>query len=309
MPSLLNGLSQMGAGIAAYAGQAGLEAQKADLLKNQTILADSLAGKRESVGRQEAGAIAATAAEKEHGFQTGENVLNRQSALAVAQTGAGATLGAAAISASASRANTAAVIAANAPLVAAQAAQVVSATGLTDIQAEQAKTSMGLTTQILTEVGKPLNEQDQTKLTSLYTQRSQLGMSFEAQAKMVGSLVEAAKTASANVSSLDQRIAIITGQLANINLGDEGSRAAQKLELENLNTQRDAASAQAITANAISNNYIAHVPGLSPPAGAITTTPPAQGARPPLSNFGPASQPPAGNLTIQPPGSLLNGPR
>lgn len=48
MPSLLNGLSQMGQGIAAFAGTAGLEQQRNDLARQSAILADSLATTRET---------------------------------------------------------------------------------------------------------------------------------------------------------------------------------------------------------------------------------------------------------------------
>ena len=60
--SFMNGLSALGAGVAQFAGQAGLEAQKAQLAQQQTILADQLATTRESAGRVQAGQIAATAA-------------------------------------------------------------------------------------------------------------------------------------------------------------------------------------------------------------------------------------------------------
>src|SRR5882672_3253965 len=101
--SFLNGLSALGAGTAQFASTAGLEQQKSDLAQQSMVLADQLATTRESVGRQEAGQIAATAAGVEHQFQSGENVLNRQSAQTIAGIGAGATLGAAGIAAGASK--------------------------------------------------------------------------------------------------------------------------------------------------------------------------------------------------------------
>lgn len=75
--SLLNGLSAMGQGIAAFAGPAGLEAQKADLAQQQLKLADQLATVRESSGRQEAGQIAAAAATQAQGA-TAANVATEQ---------------------------------------------------------------------------------------------------------------------------------------------------------------------------------------------------------------------------------------
>lgn len=62
MASLLNGLSAMGASTAQFAEKAGLEQQKSDLQRQTVMLADQLAGARESAGRQEAGGIAAMAA-------------------------------------------------------------------------------------------------------------------------------------------------------------------------------------------------------------------------------------------------------
>jgi hypothetical protein len=47
MPSILNGLSALGAGVSQFAGTAGLEAQRAGLAQQQAILADQLATNRE----------------------------------------------------------------------------------------------------------------------------------------------------------------------------------------------------------------------------------------------------------------------
>jgi hypothetical protein len=80
---LMNGLSALGAGVAQYAGTAGLELQKAQLAQQQTILADQLATTRETGLQQSAGAIAATAA----GVQQGATA-----ALATQQQGATAAL-------------------------------------------------------------------------------------------------------------------------------------------------------------------------------------------------------------------------
>ncbi len=95
--SLMNGLSSAGQGIATYAATAGLEAQKADLARQTTILADQLATTRESAGRQEAGQIAAAAAEKQNTFTSDQNAQNRATQLNMATIGANATTGAASI--------------------------------------------------------------------------------------------------------------------------------------------------------------------------------------------------------------------
>lgn len=65
------GLSAMGASVANTAGSEALEMQKSNLESQRDILADQLAGARESKGRQEAGEIAATAAGKQQEFEKG----------------------------------------------------------------------------------------------------------------------------------------------------------------------------------------------------------------------------------------------
>ena len=79
---LLNGLSAMGASVAQFAGTAGLEQQKSDLAKQSMMLADQLATTRESAGRQEAGSIAATAAQKSQEFQAGQTAITEAGATA-----------------------------------------------------------------------------------------------------------------------------------------------------------------------------------------------------------------------------------
>ena len=92
MPSLLNGLSAAAQGLASLTGTAWLESQKADLAMQQTKLADQLATVRESAGRQEAGQIAATAAEKAQTFTAAENASNRAAELQRTGMTVGATL-------------------------------------------------------------------------------------------------------------------------------------------------------------------------------------------------------------------------
>lgn len=99
----MNGLSGLGAGLADYAGRAGLEAQKADLATKQTILADQLATTRETGLQKSAGDIAAAAQAKQNTFLGSQGDLNRQTQLDVSKTSAGATLGAANIQAAAER--------------------------------------------------------------------------------------------------------------------------------------------------------------------------------------------------------------
>lgn len=90
-----NGLANAGTAVAATAGQYALESQKAELENQKVMLADQLAGKRESAGRQEQGLINATAADKLQTFQGGQNDLNRASEEKRTTTSANATLGSA----------------------------------------------------------------------------------------------------------------------------------------------------------------------------------------------------------------------
>ncbi len=124
MVSIMNGLSAMGAGIASFAGSAGLEQQKADLARQGVILANQLATEREHTGRVEAGEIAATAAQKEFGYkqelqapvlatQVQTATIGAEATKAAAYAHAGAILGAARTQADAERA--VAMIRANEP--------------------------------------------------------------------------------------------------------------------------------------------------------------------------------------------------
>lgn len=85
--SLINlgaGLSAAGNALSTFAGNAGLTAQKAELEKQQAILADKLATTREHVGRVEAGTIAADAALKRAGVETGLETQRTDSAEKIA---------------------------------------------------------------------------------------------------------------------------------------------------------------------------------------------------------------------------------
>ncbi len=107
MPSLMNGLSALGAGVSAFAATAGLESQKGELAKQAAILADNLATTRETKlqdsrqaftsgeNTQNRAAVAANAAAQQaadmartqvtEGGATGRTVLQGQLAAAAAQ--------------------------------------------------------------------------------------------------------------------------------------------------------------------------------------------------------------------------------
>lgn len=88
MPSLLNGLSQMGSSISAFAGTAGLDAQKEALAEQGARLADQLSHTSKTAEIAQGGAI-----------QSGIVGQQSASAQAVATTGAQAQLGSAALQA------------------------------------------------------------------------------------------------------------------------------------------------------------------------------------------------------------------
>lgn len=93
MSSLLNGLSSLGSGVATFAGTAGIEAQRATLAQQQTILADQLATTRETGLQASAGVIAAAAADKQQAatsanLATSEAGANARNAASIAGTSA-----------------------------------------------------------------------------------------------------------------------------------------------------------------------------------------------------------------------------
>ena len=72
MPSFLNGLSQLGAGVASFAGNAGLEVQKAQLANQQAILADQLATTRETTLQGQSQAFQTGLEGQRQQFQAGQ---------------------------------------------------------------------------------------------------------------------------------------------------------------------------------------------------------------------------------------------
>lgn len=89
------GLAEMGKSLAQTGQVLAIEQQRANLEKEKVMLADQLAGVREEKGR----VFQAGESEKQRTWQSGEGILNRASSEKVATIGAGATLGAASISA------------------------------------------------------------------------------------------------------------------------------------------------------------------------------------------------------------------
>lgn len=75
--SFLNGLGQMGASVAQFAGNAGLELQKSQLSQQAQILADQLATARETKLQDSRQTFQSGENTKQQAFQSGENTQNR----------------------------------------------------------------------------------------------------------------------------------------------------------------------------------------------------------------------------------------
>jgi len=86
------GLAAMGETVGRVAGAMTLEAQKADLQRQTLILADQMAGERESRGRKEQHGYTLETLDKQQTFQSGENEANRKNSLATAGISAGASM-------------------------------------------------------------------------------------------------------------------------------------------------------------------------------------------------------------------------
>lgn len=221
--SFMNGLAALGTGVAQYAGTAGLEAQKAALANQAMTLADQLATTRESAGRQEAGAIAATAAEKQNTFQAGESVLNRASNLAVANVGAGATLGAAKMQ-----------IDANTDLRAAQAADAKARTDLTRAQTVKVDAVTDIQKKIADEYANPTP--DQGKIKSLTNQVVAYSTDAASQAAIGTALASQAASAQQQLSRLTQQRDTELNTLNGIQY-DDALKAQKQAAVDDLNRQ------------------------------------------------------------------------
>jgi hypothetical protein len=103
MVSLMNGLSALGSGIADYSAHAGLEAQRADLQQQGIRLAADLAHQNRSSEIEQSGTIAERAAAKGNEYALAQGKQQGEFLVQGHQISANATLGAAAMSAGASR--------------------------------------------------------------------------------------------------------------------------------------------------------------------------------------------------------------
>jgi hypothetical protein len=299
----MNGLSAMGAGVANFAGSAGLEQQKATLAQQGMVLADQLAHASKTAENAQQGTIAAGAAEKLQESTMAQLAVTTASAQKVAATQAGGVMGAASISAAASRANTAAVIAANAPLVAQQTAEAAAQAGLAGDSLQLANTSTGLSLQIAAETAKPPEQQDPTKIASLMQQRSQLGMTPDVAAKLLGSMDGMIKATQQEATGADAAVARVIGQESALNMGDPTVRDRQKAEEAQVTQQRDAIYGRLNLLVGTAQSYFPRG------AGAASPTPAAAGKTPPASQFDPhaaAPNPSAAGPAAGPRPGLVN---
>lgn len=279
MVSLMNGLSSMGAGVAAFAGSAGLEQQKADLAQQGMVLADQLAHASRTAEIEQTGTIAAGAAEKLQESTMAQLAVTTASAQKVAATQAGGMVAAAGVSAAASQANTAAVIAANAPLVAQQTAEAAANVGLSGDNLKLVNQSTDLSMQIAAETAKPPDQQDGTKIASLMQQRSMLGMTPEVTAKLLGSLDGMIKATQQEATGADAAVARVIGQESGLNMGDPSVRDRQKAEETQVTKQRDDIYGRLNTLVGTAQSYFPRS------AGSTTSAPTATGKPVDLNQF------------------------
>ncbi len=291
--SLMNGLSAAGAGVASFAGTAGLEAQKADLQQQGIRLADQLQTTRESAGRQEAGAIAATAASKQNDYALAQLAVTTESAQKVAnisggyqvqaaEASAAGMTGAAAINATQSGKNVTAEIAAqkeaaatafqnNAPLFNQQVIAATAQSGMAQDQQAVATKALGLTMNIANEMGKPPAEQDQSKIAQWSSERFGLLTNPDTNAKLATAVDGQIKALQQLVTSDNADVARLTAQASDpATNSDPAALARVKTELEGVNTQRVGHASQLDAALAMSRAYTT-VPGRTPPAAPAPT--------------------------------------
>lgn len=283
--SLMNGLAGLGQGVAEFAGRAGLEQQRADLAMKQTVLADQLAGAREETSDTRRAGFAATAAEKEHGFLSTQGDLNRANQLSVAQTGAGATLGAAGIHAAAERDASAArersskyqvdaeeriSIAGRAqqkPFVDAQVEEMRAKAALSDLQFKQVGRTLDLNTQLADEYAKP--DPDRKAIGSLSSQIKAMNYDPKVDAAILTAADGMATTSQQAVTSLITRETALTAQLNTAEI-EPGVKAATRASLDDVKAQIVTAKGRAEFFAKLAQRRMADVtdttvPGTAPP--------------------------------------------
>ncbi len=313
MPSLMNGLSALGAGVSSFAGSAGLEQQKADLANQSAVLADQLATTRESAGRTQAGEIAATAAGKQQTFEAGENVLQRASAPSIAQIGAGATLGAAGIQAAASNyaadARSADVYDTLASADKEQAQQILDQQHqdvATQVNAKNAQDLQAAHTALQAEAGKP--DADPAKIAALKAQVTTLETSAGTEAAVTTAAAAMYRTDMDSVQHYNAQLVAATAALNAPEMSD-ADRTAQKGLVANLKLQLTGAQRALQYSSDMVHGRVATQTGNTPPTvntGAAAPLGSFDARTTPNPNAGPRAVPPTALPSLLPP-SIMHG--
>jgi hypothetical protein len=304
MPSLLNGLSAMGQGISQFAGTAGLEAQKADLAKQSLVLADQLATTRETAGRAQAGDIAATAAEKEHGFLSEQGSLNRASAQSVAQLGATTQLSVAASQSATERyradlqsKDVYAQIAAAEPTRQQEILASQSKVAFEKVQTENATALKTAHDALQAEVGKP--DADPTKIAALKSQVTSLETSAGTEAAVTTAAAAMYRTDMDSVQHYNTQLVTATAALNNPDMSDT-DRTAQKGLIANLKTQLTGAQRALQYSSELVHGRVGTQAGNAAPGASGNNRPPLAsfggGQSLPNPNAGPRAAPPVPGL-------------
>ena len=292
MVSLLNGLSSMGTGIAQFAGQAGMEQQRADLAMQQTTLAAQLQHQSRTQEIAQQGTIQSGIVGQQSASAEKVAATEGAARLAAAQAEASAQLGAAGIAAQASEANVGAEIAANAPLVQARVKGAMVETGLAGTQLQTAQKALDISLRLTAESAKPPAQQDQALIASLNAQRATLLLDPTLQAKFLGSIGTMVHGASQLLAADQANEARVLAQQSSLNMGDPSVRAKQEALLNEARAQTATDAAQLRTYEMLSR-------GLIPEGDKQAIAPPAPGEAPQTP---PPNRPPLGSL-LRPPGS------
>lgn len=276
----LNGLSAAGAAVAQFAGTAGLEAQKADLAKQSMILADQLATTRESAGRQEAGDIAATAAEKQQAFQAGQtaiteagatarNAASNTTSLAVANVSAGSAANVAGIQAAASKYSADlqskglyATISAAEPEQRAHILQQNQATALAAVQTQNAEALSNARTALQAEAGQ--TSPDPAKMAMLKNQVTTLETSASTESATTSAAAAMYRTDMDSVQHYNTQLVTATAALNNPEMSDT-DRTAQKGLIANLQKQLSGAQTALQYSSDLVHGRVGAATGMPPP--------------------------------------------
>ncbi len=284
---LSNGLSAAGAAVSQFAGAAGLEQQKADLAQQSLTLADQLQGARETAGRTQAGDIAAKAASAQQTFEAGQNTAQRATQLQIAQTGASATLGAAGISAAASKyasdiqsKDVYDQIAAAQPEQAARILAQNQQTALAAVQTQNATALSDAHTALEAETAKATP--DPAKIASLKNQVTSLETSASTEAATTQAVAAMYRTDMDAVQHFNTQLVTATAKLNDPEMSDT-DRAAQRGLVADLQKQLAGAQRALAYSSDMAHGRAGTATGITPTPPASAPTPPRD--RPPITNF------------------------